>query len=167
MSMGGVDLLQRIQEMYAQAGLRLTSHPVSPLRLSFANGQEDVSTSVLPVPCLPWRVIFYIRVLNAPGPVLGADVHEDLGLVVAHVHCSVFLSHLRLEDTVQQLPTRHLALRLCTEDVKAQSEALTLETRERLNNVLSQKEMDQDTNDSLAHVDDYLKISRNLVLRVS
>ena len=50
MSMGGVDLLQRIQEMYAQAGLRLTSHPVSPLRFSFANGQEDVSTSVLLVP---------------------------------------------------------------------------------------------------------------------
>ena len=34
MSMRGVDLLQRIQEMYAQAGLRLTSHPVSPLRFS-------------------------------------------------------------------------------------------------------------------------------------
>ena len=48
MSAGGVDLLQRIQEMYAQAGLRLSSHPVSPLRFSFANGQEDVSTSVLP-----------------------------------------------------------------------------------------------------------------------
>ena len=27
MSMGGVDLLQRIQEMYAQAGLQLTSYP--------------------------------------------------------------------------------------------------------------------------------------------
>ena len=50
MSVGGVHLLQRIQEMYAQAGPRLTSHPVSPLRFSFANGQEDVSTSVLPVP---------------------------------------------------------------------------------------------------------------------
>ena len=38
-------------------------------------------------------VVFYIRVLNAPGPVLlGADVHEDLGLVVDHVDCSVFLS---------------------------------------------------------------------------
>ena len=78
--MGGVDLLQRIQEMYAQAGLRLTSHPVSPLRFSFTNGQEDVSTSVLNVPYLSWKVIFYIRVLNAPGPVLlGADVHEDFG----------------------------------------------------------------------------------------
>ena len=32
MSMGGVDLLQRIQEVYEEAGLRLTSHPVSPLR---------------------------------------------------------------------------------------------------------------------------------------
>ena len=33
---------------------------------------------------MPLKVIFYIRVLNAPGPVLlGADVHEDLGLVVS------------------------------------------------------------------------------------
>ena len=88
MSMGGVDLLQKFQEIYADAGLQLTSHHVPPLRFSFANGQEDVSTSVLPVPCLPWKVIFYIRVLNAPGPVLlGADVHEDLGLVVDHVDC--------------------------------------------------------------------------------
>ena len=80
MSVGGVDLFQRIQEMYAHAGLRLTSYPVSPLRFSFANGQQDVPTSVLPVPYLPWKVIFYIRVLNAPGPVLlGADAHEDLG----------------------------------------------------------------------------------------
>ena len=46
MSTGGVDLLQRIQEMYASAGLRLSSHPVSPLRFSFANGRENVSTSV-------------------------------------------------------------------------------------------------------------------------
>ena len=140
MSMGGVDLLQRIQEMYAQAGHRLTSHPVSQLRFSFANGQEDVSTSVSIVPYLHWKVIFYIRVLNVPGPVLlGADVHEDLGLVVDHVDCSVFLSHLKLEDTVERLPSRHLALSLCTENVKAQCEALPPETRERLNNVLSQK----------------------------
>ena len=46
MSMGGVILLQKIQEIYADAGLQLTSHPVPPLRVSFANGQEDVSTSV-------------------------------------------------------------------------------------------------------------------------
>ena len=110
MSMGGVDLEQKFQEIYADAGLQLTSHPVLPLHFSFANGQEDVSTSVLPVPYLPWKVIFYIRVLNAPGPVLlGADVHEDLGLVVDHVDCSVFLSHLKLEDTVERLPSRHLA----------------------------------------------------------
>ena len=101
-------MLQRIQEMYAHAGLRHSSHPVSPLRFSFANGQEDVSTSVLPVPYLPWKVIFYFRVFNAPGPVLlGADVHEDLGLVIDHVDCSVFLSHLKLEDTVDLLPSRH------------------------------------------------------------
>ena len=38
---------------------------------------------------------FYIRVLNAPGPVLlGADVHEDLGLVVDHVDCSVFFESI-------------------------------------------------------------------------
>ena len=59
--MGGVDLLQRIQEFFAQASLRLTSHPVSPLRFSFANGQEDVSANVLPVLYLLWKVIFYIR----------------------------------------------------------------------------------------------------------
>ena len=35
--------------------------------------------------------------LNAPGPVLlGEDVHEDLGLVVDHVDCSVFLSHFEV-----------------------------------------------------------------------
>ena len=107
------------------------------LRFSFANGQENVSTSVLPVPYLPWKVIFYMRVLNAPGPVLlRADVHEDLGLVVDHVDCSVFLSHLKLDDTVERLPSRHLALSLCAEDVNAQYEALTPETRERLNHVL-------------------------------
>ena len=142
-SMGGVDLLQRIQEMNAQAGLRLTSHPVSPLRFSVANGHEDVSTSVLLVPYLLWKVIFHIRVLNAPRPVLlGADVREDLGLVVDQVDCSVFLSQSKLEDTVWRLPSRHLALSLCTEVVKAQYEALTPETRERLNNVLSQRKGD-------------------------
>ena len=167
MSLGGVDLLQRIQEMYARDGLRLTAHPVSPLRFSFANGEEDVSTSVLPVPHLHWKVIFYSRVLNAPGPVLlGADVHEDLGLVVDHVDCSVFLCHLKLEDTVERQPSRHLALSLRTEDVKAQYESLTPETRERLNNVLSQKEVDPNTNVSLAHAHGYLKISRNPLLRV-
>ena len=97
---------------------------------------------------------------------LGADVHEDLGLVVDHVDCSVFLSHLKLEDTVERLPSRHLALSLCTENVKAQYEALTLETRERLNNVLCQKKANSDTHVSLAHAHGYLKISRNPLLRV-
>ena len=120
------------------------------------------------MPYLPWKVIFYIRVLNAPGPVLlEADVHEDLGLVVDHVHCSVFMSHLKLEDTVERLLGRHLALSLRTEDVNAQYEALTPETRERLNNVLSQKEVDPNTNVSLAHAHGYLKISPNLLLCVS
>ena len=126
-----------------------------------------MSTSVLLVPYLPWKVIFYIQMLNAPGPVLlGADVREDLGRVVDHVDCSVFLSHLKLEDTVERLPSRHLALSLCTADVKAQYEALTPDTRERLNNVLSQKKVDPDTNVSLAHAHGYLKLSRNPLLRV-
>ena len=82
---------------------------------------------------------------------VGAVVHEDLGLVVDHVDCSVFLSHLELEGTVERPPSRHLALSLRTEDVKAQYEALTPATRERLNNVLFQKEVDPNTNVSLAH----------------
>ena len=115
-SMIGLQVQVLLQEMSAQGGLRLTSHPVSPLRFSFANGQEDVSTSGLLVPYLHWKVVFYSRVMNAPGPVLlGADVHEDLGLVVDHVDCSVFLSHLKLEDTVERLPSRHLALSLRTD----------------------------------------------------
>ena len=142
---------KKFQEIYADAGLQLTSHPVPPLRFSFANGQEDVSTSLLPVPYLPWKVIFYIRVLNTPGPVLlGADVHEDLGLVVDHVDCSVFLS-LKLEGTVERLSSRHLALSLCLEDVLAQCDSLTPQTRERLQGILSQREVDISTNVSLAH----------------
>ena len=160
--MGGVDLLQKFEEIYADAGLQLTSHPVPPLRFSFANGQEDVSTSVLPVPYLPWKVIFYSSAERARS----RDVHEDLGLVVDHVDCSVFLSHLKLEDTVERLPSRHLALSLCLEDVKAQCDSLTPQTRERLQGILSQREVDISTNVSLAHAHGYLKISRNPLLRV-
>ena len=58
-------------------------------------------------------------------------MHEDLGLVVNHVECSVFLSHLNLEDTVERMPSRHLALSLCTEDVKAQCDSLTPQTVSR------------------------------------
>ena len=85
------------------------------------NGQEDVSTSVLFVPYLPGKSFFTFECSTGPpGPVLlGADVHEDLGLVVDHVDCSVFLSHLKLEDRVERLPSRHLALSLRVEDVKA------------------------------------------------
>ena len=108
-----------------------------------------------------------MRVLNAPGPMLlGAHVREDLGLVVDHVDCSVFLSHLKLDDTVERLPSRHLALSLCAEDVNAQYEALTPETRELLNHVLQRGEVNPDTNVSLAHAHGYLKISRNPLLRV-
>ena len=111
-----------------------------PLRFSFANGQKDVSTSFLPVPYLHWKVIIYIRVLNAPGPaLLGTDVHEDLGLVVDHVDCTVFLSHLQLENTVERLPSRHLAWSLCTENVTAHYEAMTPETRELEQCLVSEK----------------------------
>ena len=112
-------------------------------------------------------MIFYIRVLNAPGPVLlGADVREDLGLVVDHVDCSVFLSHLKLEDTVERLPSRHLALSLCLEDFKAQCDSLTPQSRERLQGILSLGEDDLNTNVTLAHAHGYTKISRNPLLRV-
>ena len=93
-------------------------------------------------------------------------MHEDLGLVVGHVDCSVFLSHLKLEDAVERLPSRHLALSLCLEDVKAQCDSLTPQTRERLQGILSQREVDIRTNVSLAHAHGYLKISRNPLLRV-
>ena len=42
-SMGGVDLLQKIREIYADASVNLTSHLVKPLRFSFAN-EEDKRT---------------------------------------------------------------------------------------------------------------------------
>ena len=43
-SMGGVDLLQRIQEIYADVGFNPTSHPVKPLRFSFAKKKEEKKT---------------------------------------------------------------------------------------------------------------------------
>eukprot|EP00975_Prorocentrum_lima_P059244 12419977-Prorocentrum_lima.AAC.1 len=66
MSMGGVNVLTQIQEFYAGYGVQLASRLDLPLRFSFGNGVEDESTSVLTVPFLPWRVLFHIRVLNAP-----------------------------------------------------------------------------------------------------
>ena len=93
-------------------------------------------------------------------------MHEDLGLVVDHVDCSVFLIHLKLENTVERLPSRHLALSLFREDIKAQCDSLTYHTRERLQGILSQREVDISTNVSLAHEHGYLKISRNPFLRV-
>ena len=83
-----------------------------------------------------------------------------------HVDGSVFLSHLKLEDTVERLPSRHLALSLCLEDVKAQCDSLTPQTRERLQCILSQRKVDTNTNVSLAHAHGCLKISRNPLLRV-
>ena len=64
-----------------------------------------------------------------------------------------------LEDTVERLPSRQFALSLCLEDVKAQCELLTPQTRERLQGILSQREVDMNTNVSLAHAHGYLKIS--------
>ena len=77
-----------------------------------------------------------------------------------------FLSHLKLEDKVERLPSRHLALSLCLEDVKAQCDSLTPQSRERLQGILSQGEGDLNTNVSLAHAHGYMKISRNPLLRV-
>ena len=93
-------------------------------------------------------------------------MHEDLGLVVDHVDCSVFVSHLKLEDMVERLPSRHLALSLCLEDVKAQCDSFTPQTRERFQGYVFQREVDISTNVSLAHAHCYLKISRNPLLRV-
>ena len=55
---------------------------------------------------------------------------------------------------------------LCPEDVKAQCNSLTPRTRERLQTILSQGDVDINTNVSLAHAHGYLKISRNPILRV-
>ena len=44
--------------------------------------------------------------------------------------------------------------------------SLTPQTRERLQGILSQREVDISTNVSLAHAHGYLKISRNPLLRV-
>ena len=57
-------------------------------------------------------------------------------------------------------------LSLCLEDVKAQCDSLTPQTRERLQGILSQREVDTDSNVSVAHAHGYLKISRNPLLRV-
>ena len=86
------------------------------------------------VPALESHILRSIA--ERTGPVLlGADVHEDLGLVVDHVDCSVFLSHLKLGSTVGRLPSRLLASSMCVEDVRVRCFALTLETHEGLQNV--------------------------------
>ena len=154
MSMGGVDLLHKFRGIYADAGLQLTSHPVPPLRFSFANGQEDVSTSVLPVPYLPWKVFFFFsRAERARTSRCWEQMCtriSDLSWITSIAPC--FLSHLKLEDTVERLPSRHLALSLGLEDVKAQCDSFkTPQTRERLQGILSQREVDISTNVSLAH----------------
>ena len=59
-------------------------------------------------------------------------MYKDLGLVVDRVDGTVLLSHLKIEDTVERLPSRHLTLSLYAEDVKAHYEALTPEKRKRL-----------------------------------
>ena len=77
-----------------------------------------------------------------------------------------FLSHLKLEDKVERLPSRHLALSVCPEDVEAQCDSRTPRTPERLRGILSQRKVDANTNVSLAHAHGYMKISRNPLLRV-
>ena len=51
--MGGVDLLDDIQEFYHEHGVVLTPRAAPPLRFSFANGDEDVPASVVGIPDLP------------------------------------------------------------------------------------------------------------------
>ena len=135
MSMGGVDLLQKFQEIYADAWLQLTPHPLPPLRFSFANGQEDVSTSVLRS-YLPWKVIFFeccMRQNQCCWERMCTRIW-DLSWTMSIARC---------------LPSRHLALSLCLEDVKAQCDSLTPQTRERLQGILSQRQVDTNTNVSL------------------
>ena len=93
-------------------------------------------------------------------------LEEDLGPVVGRVDGTVFLSHLKIEDTVERLPSRHLALSLYCEDVKVQCEALTPETRKRLLLVVSQQGTGYGLEISSAHARGFLKISRHPLLRV-
>ena len=86
--------------------------------------------------------------------------------VVDHVDCSVFLSHLKLEDTVERLPSRYLALSLCLEDVKAQCDSLTPQTRERLQGILSQREVDISTNHPSLHVFRWMTVTRMMILQL-
>ena len=134
---------------------------MSPLRFSFANGQEDVSTSVFAFTVFALEIhILHSCAERARTGAVWSRCARRFGT------CCRSRRLLRVSETVERLPSRHLALSLCTEDVKAQCEALTPETRERLNNVLSQKKVNPDTHVSLAHAHGYLKISRNHLLRV-
>ena len=94
-------------------------------------------------------------------------MQKDLGLVVDHVDCSVFLSHLKVDDKVERSPSRHLALSLCPEDVKAQCDSLAHQARESVCEVCCLREKSTPTpTSSLAHAHGYMKISRNSLLRV-
>ena len=92
---------------------------------------------------------------------LGAAVHEDLGPVVDRVDGTVLLSHLKIKDTVERLPSRHRALSLFAEDVQVQCVALTPETRKRPLRLLSQQGTGYGLEISSAHAHGYLKISRH------
>ena len=131
--------------MYADAGLHLTSRPVSPLRFllrEWTRGRVDE--------CFACAVLalgsHYVHSSAQRGRTsfVGRKCSgrfETLSSIMSTAPC-FFLSHLKL-------PCRHLALSLCVEDVRAQCDALTPETRERLQNVLSQKEGNLGTNVSL------------------
>ena len=136
-----------------------------PCRILPVLTSTESSSSILE-PQSPWEALICCREFKK---CTRRPVFDSLD-----IPCHHFVSPLRTDKRscrrvfyLCRLPSRHLALSLCAEDVKAQYEALTSETRERLNNVLSQKKkVDPDTNDSLAHAHGYLKICRNPLLRV-
>ena len=113
--MGAVDLLVVIQEAFAKQGVVLNSCKAPPLRLNFANGSEDVSTSLFPVPFMMFNMVLKFRLLNAPGPcLLGEDAHETLKLVVDHETGQVYSKVLNKSINAERLePSRHLAIDVC------------------------------------------------------
>ena len=153
-------LLQRIQSrnVCADAGLRvhITSCITTPCFLRERTRGRVDECFACTVFALESHILHSCAERARNSAVGRRWARRFLGLVVDHVDCSVFLSHLKLEDTVERLSSRQLALRLCTAP----------ETRERLKNVLSQKKVNSDRHVSLAHAHGYLKISRNPLLRV-
>ena len=93
-----------------QCGLHLISREASPQRFSFANGEEDAPAHIIPAPYLPWRVVFNIRVLNDPGPILPSeDMHQYLGLVADHLTDYIYSKYLGFTRVADRLPSKHRA----------------------------------------------------------